>query len=306
MTHQPASRWLGSYVGLALLWGSSFAFIAVGLRSFTPLGVSFGRMILGGATLLIICAITRTSLPHRRIWPRLAVTALLATVLPWSLTAMAQTYISSALAAIMSSTAPLLTLLVILVFFREERPTRARILGLVIGLAGVLIVIGVWQGMGATTWLGIGAAVAANCAFAVSLPYTRRHLTGGAKASTLSPLSLATGMFICAAVETLPFALITGPIGPTVIVPSILALIALGCLCSGVAYILNYRVIQFTDPTTASTVTYVMPLVAVVLGTVFLGEHVTWNQPLGGIVILFGAALAQGLVRIPVRASQRR
>jgi drug/metabolite transporter (DMT)-like permease len=101
--------------------------------------------------------------------------------------AMAQTHISSALAAIMSSTAPLLTLLVILVFFREERPTRARILGLVIGLVGVLVVAGVWQGMGANTWFGIGAAVAANCAFAVSLPYTRRHLAGGPNASGSAP-----------------------------------------------------------------------------------------------------------------------
>ncbi|MHB1164128.1 MAG: DMT family transporter [Candidatus Nanopelagicales bacterium] len=305
MTTQPVSRWLAPYLGLVLLWGSSFAFIAVGLQSFTPLGVSAGRMVLGGGTLLIICAITRTALPPRELWPRLAVTALLATVLPWSLTALAQTYITSSIAAIMSGTAPLLTLLVILVFFREERPTLDRIVGLAIGLAGVLIVVGVWQGMGASTWLGIGAALAANCAFAVSLPYTHRHLTGGVNSSRLSPLSLATGMFIFAAIETLPFALMAGPVKTTVVLPSVLAMLALGCLCSGIAYLLNYRIIQLTDATTASTVLYVMPLVAVLLGTLFLGEQVSWNEPMGGVVILLGAALAQGLLRIPTRGAQR-
>jgi drug/metabolite transporter (DMT)-like permease len=286
---------------LALLWGSAFAFIKLALESFTPLGVGFGRMVLGLGALAIASAITRTRFPPRALWFRIAVTALLASSIPWSLVAFAETHISSALTSIIGSAIPLTTLLIVLVFFREERPTAQRIAGLFVGFGGILVVIGVWKGMGAATLIGVAACFVANTSFAFSLPYARRHLTGGAGASSVPPLSLATGLFMFAAIETMPFALFGGVLESPMVMPAVAGILALGGLSSGLAYFLNFRIINWTDVTTASTVTYLIPVVAVIIGMIFLGEEVTWNQPVGGLVILAGAVLAQGLVTLPPR-----
>ena len=301
MTQHPPGKWLPSYLLLALLWGSAFAFIKLALESFTPIGVGFSRMVLGLGALALASAITRTRFPPRALWFRIAVTALLASSIPWSLIAFAETHISSALTSIIGSAIPLTTLVIILVFFREERPTARRIAGLLVGFSGILIVVGVWKGMGVATLVGVAACFVANTAFAFSLPYARRHLTGGAGASNLPPLSLATGLFTFAAIETLPFALFGGILESPMVLPALIGIVALGCLSSGLAYFLNFRIINWTDATTASTVTYLIPLVAVIIGMIFLGEEVTWNQPVGGLVILAGAALAQGLVTLPSR-----
>ena len=81
--------------------------------------------------------------------------------------------------------------------------------------------------------------------------------------------------------------------------PVVLAMLTLGCVGSGIASILNYIIIHRSDATTASTVTYVITLVAVVSGAVVLGEHISWNQPVGGALVVFGAATAQGLIKAP-------
>lgn len=302
MARRPRS-WIAIYAILAVLWGSSFAFIKTALASFTPLGLSLGRMLLAAATLLAICAVTRTPLPPRRLWGWLAIAALMATVMSWTLVAWAQTYISSVLAAIVTSSVPLWTLLVILVFFREERPTRSRVVGLLLGFVGILVVVGVWRGLGAATLLGVLGAFAGCFAFAASIPFTRHFLTGsdsdgssGTGLTRLSPLSLAAGLFVFAVIETAPFALFTDVVHADITVSAVLALIAVGCLSSGIAYVLNYRLIQLTDSTTASTVMYAAPLVAIGVGTLFLGEAVTWNEPVGCVLILLGAALAQNLI----------
>lgn len=296
-----ARGWLPAYVGVVVLWGSVFAFVKLALVSFTPVGVSLGRMILASVTLLAICLATRTALPPRRLWGHLAVAALLASVLSWTLMTWAQTHIPSALAAIIGSSVPLMTLLVVLVFFREQRPTRERILGLIVGFAGIFIVVGIWHGLPASQWIGIAAAASGAFALAASIPYTRRYLTGGRAGTAVSPLSLASGMFILATVETAPLGLAFPLVHSTVTASAVLCLVALGCLSSGIAFVLNYRVIQLTDSTTASTVMYLTPLVAVAISTLVLHEQLTWNEPVGGAVILLGAAVAQGLVRLPTR-----
>ena len=301
---QPTSRWLPSYLLLAVLWGSAFAFIKLALESFTPIGVGFGRMLLGLSTLALISIATKTAFPPRATWFRICVMALLAASIPWSLVAFAETRIPSALASIIGSSVPLTTLVVIMVFFRDEKPTRQRIVGLLFGFMGILIVVGVWNHMAGAVLIGVVACFIANTSFAVSLPYARRHLSGGAGAVELSPLSLTTGLFTFAALETFPLAMVGGVIKAPIALPALLGLLAVGCLSSGLAYLLNFRIIAWTDATTASTITYIIPLIAVIIGTLFLGEPMTWNQPVGGVIILFGAAVAQGLITLPIRSRQ--
>jgi drug/metabolite transporter (DMT)-like permease len=158
--------------------------------------------------------------------------------------------------------------------------------------------VGVWNGLGATTWLGIGACLLAVVGYGISYPYVRRHLaTGGGE---LRPLTFATGLMVMGTLQIAPVAAITG-FSHAGITPSVvLAMLALGCLGSGLAYVLNFLVISRSDATTASTVTYVITLVAVVSGALVLGEHITWNEPVGAALVLLGAAVAQGL--LPLRA----
>ena len=300
-----SSRWLPSYLLLALIWGGSFAFMKIGLESLTPVGVSLSRIVLGAITLLIISAITRTALPPTRTWKRLFIYGALVSTIPWTMFAISETHISSALAGIINGATPLMTLIAILLVFPEERPNRQRIIGLTIGFVGVLVVVGVWQGLGGGTLIGIGACIIAITCYGFSYPYGRRHLTGGPLASDLTPLALATGVLVMGTIQTAPIALVTGVMIAPIQTSTVIAMLGLGCLGSGIAYILNFQVLGRADATTASTVTYIPPLIAVIIGALFLDEHITWNQPLGGVLLIFGAATAQGILHLPKRPRMR-
>ena len=304
-----ARRWLPAYLALAVIWGCSFLFIKVGLEALTPAGVALSRLVLGLATMLVVSALTRTRLPHRATWVPLFAAAALMTSIPWTLFAFGEERVSSALAGVINGATPLMTLVAILLAFPEERPTRERIVGLMVGFAGVVVVVGPWETSGGAAWLGIAACVIAISCYGISFPYVRRRLAGGARAIPLPPIALATGLMAMGTVQALPIAAVTGVTTAPVTTNVVLAMVGLGCVGSGIAYVLNFRVIAASDATTASTVTYLTPLVAVVVGAGVLGEHVTWNQPAGGVLVVLGAAVAQGLVtrrrRPQVRAQGR-
>lgn len=295
----PTRSWLPSYLVLALIWGGSFYFIKLGLQSLTPAGVTLSRLALGLGTMLVIAAATRTSLPPRRAWWPLFVAALAMTSVPWTLFGYGEQLVSSALAGIINGATPLMTLVAILLAFPEETPTPRRILGLGIGFGGVLVVMGIWEGLGAGTWLGIGACTMAIACYGFSFPYVRRHLASGTGDAALHPIALATGLMLMGTLQAVPLTLMTGFRTSVISLPTVLGMLALGCLGSGVAYVLNFRVISRSDATTASTVTYLTPVVAVVAGAILLGEDITWNQPIGAVLIVAGAATAQGLLSRP-------
>jgi drug/metabolite transporter (DMT)-like permease len=217
--------------------------------------------------------------------------------IPATLFAYGETQVSSVLAGIINATTPLATLTVVLLAYREEHVTRARVAGLGIGFVGVLVVIGVWQGLGSSDLLGIGACLGAVACYGIGYPYTRRHLASLPE----GPISMATGQVAVGALVLVPIAaLATGPgIAPTP--DALLAMLGLGVLGSGVAYALSYRIVAVAGSTTTSTVTFVTPLVAVVVGTVFLSEPITWHEPVGAAIVLLGVAVSQG--RLPIRRS---
>lgn len=289
-------RWLPFYLPLALIWGCSFLFIKVGLDSFSPVGVAFGRILIGAVTLIGMCVVMRTRLPPRWSWKYLFIASLLWVSIPWMLFSFAETQVSSALAGIINALTPLMTLLAILVAFREEKPTGRRIAGLVLGFGGMLIVVGVWQPLAlANAWAISGLIVAVAC-YGIAFPFARRYLTGPTAREPIPPVSLATGLLLWGVIVTGPIAVATGIGSGPFSVASIASVAALGILGSGIAYLLNFQVTQRADATTASTVTYLTPLVAVIAGAVILGEQLSWNQPVGGVIVVLGAAVAQGLL----------
>lgn len=289
--------WLPSYLLLALIWGFSFFFIKVGLESFTPIGIAAGRIGLGFATLVVLAVILRTPLPPRWAWKYLLVTSLLWVSIPWMLFGYGETQVSSALAGIINAATPLMTLLAILIAFPEERPTRERIAGLALGFFGIVVVVG-WGSMSASP-LGVIALIGAITCYGVAFPFARRYLTGPSAREPIAPVALSLGLMVGGLIVTLPLALLTGfTRGQAPEAGPIAAVAALGILGSGLAYVLNIRVTQRADATTASTVTYLTPLVAVLAGALLLGEQITWNEPVGGVIVVIGAAIAQGVLRL--------
>jgi len=260
------------------------------MRLLTRKFVVLSAVLLAGAVaLLVVAALTRTRLPRRTAtWGHLFVLAVFLNSAPFTLFAYGETHISAVLAGIINALAPLATLLAALTIFRQQRPNLKIVGGLVVGFTGVLVVLGIWHGLGRGQLLGIGACLGGVACYGIAFPYSRRHLTGLVD----PPVSLATGQVLCGALQLLPFAVIAGHIHHHIPGSSLLALGALGVLGSGFAYILNFHVVNHAPATVASSVTYLTPLFAVIVGAAFLGEAVAWYEPVGGVLILAGAAIS--------------
>jgi len=288
--------WQAWFVLTAAIWGCSFWFIKLGLTFLAPVQLAFGRNALGAIALGVILLASRGRLPRdRRTWGHLVVAGLLMSAIPTVLFAYGETQISSVLAGVINATTPLATLTFVLLAFREERVTRERVGGLAVGFAGVLVVLGVWEGLGTTDLLGIGACVGAVTCYGLAYPYMRRHLAGLPE----GPVAMATGQVAIGALVLLPIAAVAAGPGTTPAPDAVLAMLALGTLGSGVAFAMNYRTIALAGSTTASSVTYLTPLVAVAVGTIFLAEPITWHEPVGAGIVLLGVAVSQG--RLPIR-----
>lgn len=287
-------RWQVAFALLGTIWGCSFWWIKLGLEFLTPVEVAFARMLIATVTLLVVIAVMRVPLPRKAsTWKHLAVVALLMNSIPFTLFAFAETHVSSVLAGIINATTPLTTLVVILLAFPEEHPTRQRVVGLLIGFVGVLVVLGVWRGMEDGTLVGVLALIAAVICYGIGLPYTRRYVSSSGD----GPISLAAGQVVLAAAFLLPAVVVNAmqqPARGTATTGAVIGVLALGALGSGVAYILNYRIIAAAGASTSSAVTYVTPIVAVIVGVGFLGEHITWYEPVGALIVLFGIAYSQG------------
>lgn len=287
--------WLPLYLVVGFIWGCSFIFIKGGLEFLTPFGVAFVRCALGAITLYIFARIKKIELPRGRkalfhIW----IVSLLLNVFPGIFFALAETKVTSILAGIINAVTPLMTLLAILLVNREEKPKSGQIIGLLIGFFGVLIVLGAWNGLGDNPWWAVAILLLAVTCYGFSFPYTRRFVI---------PLGLRTEaivsqQLILASFTLLPLYLFDGIAKDEYRLGPVLSMIALGVFGSGFAYLWNFKVMQIAGSAIASSVTYLTPVVAVIVGIIFLNEGITWNEPLGALVVLLGAAIAQERIRL--------
>jgi drug/metabolite transporter (DMT)-like permease len=223
-------------------------------------------------------------------WGHLWVAGLFMSAIPFSLFSFAQQSTTSVLAAIIGAGTPIFTLLAILTIYRTEKVTFLATLGLLIGMVGVGITLGVWQGFGENDPLAIGALVVATISYGIGGPYIRKFVTP----MNLSGTSSAAAQVSTSAITLLPFYLFSGPLmtaSPSI--ESLLSIIALGVLGSGYAYRLYHDVIKDAGSTVASTVTFTNPVVATIWGILLLSEELHWYEPIGGVVVILGAWLAQ-------------
>ncbi|CAM5344557.1 hypothetical conserved integral membrane protein [Streptomyces spiroverticillatus] len=285
-----ALDWRIRFAALALIWGFSFLFIKVGTEGFAPFQVTFGRLLFGALVLVAAMALKRERLPRSlRTWGHLTVAAFFLNALPFSLFAYSELTIPSTLAGICNATSPLWGMALSLVALSEDRPTRRRVAGLGLGFLGVLTVLGAWQGFSGVDPAGTVMALLASLSYPIGWIYLRRTL-GGSKDSALSmtgtQLLLATAQLavVTPLFTTLPTHF---PLLP------LFSVIALGALGTGLAMLIQYGLVTEVGPTTAQMVTYFIPVIATAAGVTLLDEHLTWNTPVGALVVLAGAFLTQ-------------
>jgi drug/metabolite transporter (DMT)-like permease len=284
------------YAALAMTWGASFLFIKVGLQRLSPPEVVLGRLSAGAVALLAMAAVTRQPLPRRPvIWAHLAVVSVLLCVVPFLLFSWAEKHVASGLASVYNGATPLMTALVALAALPGERPTTAKVTGLLTGFAGVLVVFGPWRGIGSGAGLAQAGCLLATFCYGLAFVYLRRFVTP----YRLPAMAVATVQVSLGAALMLLFApvYITGPVRLNVAVIASISILGVGG--TGLAYLWNTNIVAGWGATNASTVTYFTPLVGVVLGAVVLGEAVAWNEPVGALIVITGIALSQGRLRWP-------
>lgn len=283
--------WLGLYLLVGSVWGCSFLFISLSNQFLTPTGVAFWRQLLGGLPLLVYALLARRRFPKdRKTWLYVFLVSLCMNSVPSVLFAYAELHATSAFAGIMNATTPITTLLVILLFFREEKPSRQVLIGLAVGLLGVATVLKVWAGFGSNDGLAILALCAATLLYGIGGPLARKHLTN----LKLDPTVQVPMQVLMAALTLVPF-YIAGPLVTATPNPSALfGIAALGVLGTGITYIWYYRLMSVAGSAVANAVTFLSPVVAVLAGSLFLGEVITWNELVGGCIVILGAAISQG------------
>jgi len=287
------------FIAMGLVWGASFLFMKVGLE-----GVSFGqvvwaRLVFGAVTLAVIAIITRSRLPREPIvWLHFLVVAITYCVIPYLLFAWAEQYVSSSLASIYNAVTPITTAILVTAAFRVEKLNRDQVLGVLIGVLGVVIVVGPWQiaALSGSVWGQLACLGAVTC-YGFSFGYIRRFISHRAMpATTIAVMNIGVAAAIMLVLTPV---IAWGPI--TFSWPVLLSLLALGALGTGVVYIWNMNVLRAWGPTATSGVTYVTPVVGVALGILVLGETLSWNEPVGAVVVLAGILLTQQRVRLFTR-----
>jgi drug/metabolite transporter (DMT)-like permease len=287
---------------LAVLWGSGFLFIKEALTGLSPFQIVFGRVLTAAVAMLALVLATKRRLPtDRRIWIHLAVMAVITNIAPYFLFAWAELRVTSGLAGVLNATTPLFTLLAALAT-GTERHAPSRLAGLLVGLLGVVILAAPWATPQRSTLAGIIAALLASACYAFGYVYARRFLTSRA----VPPVILSTGQMVAGTVLLALVAPILGRGHVHLTATVIAAVLALGIVGTGASYVLNYQLIADEGPTAASTANYLIPIVAVILGTVILAEPVTWNLALGAITILAGVAISEGRLAHPLRTPHTR
>lgn len=276
-----------SFLLLALAWGTSFMFIKIAVQTVEPLTLVAGRLLIGWLGLLLIMRWRGLTLPRQwEVWRHLLVVGVVNVAIPFVLIVWAESGargLDSGVASIINSTVPLFSIVIAGVLYQMEQVTVGKVLGLLVGFLGVIVLlsrngIGAWGSL--LPYLAVTGAAACYAAGSV---YARRTLQG------IRPVVLATGQLLVAFLVVLPAALLfdnwSQQSFPLV---TVLSLLWLGLMGSCLAYIFYFLVLQAWGATQTTLVTYLIPIVGVAAGVVFLDEQLHWQIVAGGLLILSG------------------
>ncbi len=272
----------GLFASISLIWGSSFLFISIALEAVEPGLITWGRVALGAAVLNV--------LPRARVridrddWPRLLGLSVVWVAVPFTLFPLAEQHINSAVTGMLNGSTPIFAAIAAGLIARRL-PRRTRVIGLGVGLAGVVLISFGQGGEGDNAWLGIVMVLGASACYGVAanlaVPLQQRY----------GSLPLMARMLALAALWTLPGGLVslgdsTWEVGPTV------SIVIIGALGTGAAFVIMGTLVGSVGATRASLITYLIPVVALVLGIVFKDDEVTGLAVVGVGLVIAGAALA--------------
>lgn len=281
----------GMLIALSILWGGSFFFSEVALRAFPPFTVVFLRVALGAMVLWAVFLATvplasRTGLP----WKDFLIMGLLNNAVPFSLLVWGQTQISSSLAAIINATTPFFTVLIAHLLLSDERMSRSKVMGVSAGFAGIIVLMGPGAfGGGDVGLAGQLACIGAAISYAFAATFGRRF-------AKVTPLATATGQVTCSSLLLLPLVCLvdqpwTLPMPGLDVIGSVIG-VAVGS--TALAYILYFRILQVAGATNVALVTFLVPVSAIVLGTLILGEVLQPEHVAGMLLIALGLLIIDG------------
>lgn len=289
-------------LSLAGMWGFSFLFIEIALRGMGPMWIVVARTGVGALVLLTATRLRGHRFPDTvRLWRRLLLLGIVTNAVPWSAVAWSQQSLPSGLVALLMAAVPSSTL-VVSALVGLERFTLTRVLGLTLALSGVGLTVAADLGDPGRL-LAIGIVIVATMMYASGAVYANQRVSG-----TSSPLTIATGQVVSAFVVTVPVALLVDPLPQAAAITPVVvaAVLALGGLGTGIAFLIFYTLIERVGATNTTLVTYLIPLVAVVAGTLLLAERLAVPAMVGGGLIVVGVWVAQrGTAPTPTEQLER-
>ena len=284
--------WL-QLVILSILWGGSFFFVGISNEELPPLTIVLLRVGLAAIALNVIILVLGFHMPtNRQIWIAFFGMGFLNNFLPFSLIVWGQTYIASGLASILNATTPLFSVIITHFLTRDEKMNAPRIIGVIVGFIGVVIIIGpsVLGGIG-TNVLAQMAILSATVSYAFAGVWGRRFERMG-----VTPILAATGQVTASTILLIPVAfLVEQPWSiPMPELKIIIAIMSLGFFSTALAFVLYFRILATAGPTNLLLVTFLIPISAVILGVTFLSEQIGYQQLIGMALIGLGLATLDG------------
>ncbi|MFT4294696.1 MAG: EamA family transporter [Micropruina sp.] len=288
------------FIGQAAVWGTSFLLIKVALDGFSPYQLVTGRVVIAALLLFAVARWRGVRLASKlRTWGNVTVSALLALVFPYWLLSVGETSVSASTAGTLIGATPLLTL-ALSAALRRQRTGARRVVGFVLGFAGLVVILQPWNSAAGSMW-GLLACLTAAVSYAAGYVYAD-YITANKEAETagsLTPLGLAASQLVAASVVLLVAFPIAGMTAVIVAPAAIAAMVTLGIGASGIASLWYVQLVADIGPANASAVDCLVPVFAVLAGALALGEHISTALIVGGIVMLGGLAIAEGRVRKP-------
>jgi len=281
----PTKSHTALFITVSVLFGGNYMWAHFALKSFSAFEVAWGRTFLAAATLAIVVLVTKDRYPRgKEIWIKLNVAALLFNTISFVGMATGVSRITTVQVSIWNALVPLMTLGFVLIFIPNENPTLRRIIGLSMGFVGSLFIAHPWTGFGDIDALGTIAILIGTMSYAAGLVYARRNFIDVKD----SPTAIAAGQMLCAAIHftlILPW-FVTINTDPSTV--SVLAMLILGIVGTGITYILIQTLIKQAGASIAGDTTYLILFIAIVLGIVVLGESINIWQIIGSGLILIG------------------
>ncbi len=299
---------------ISFFWGSSYLFIKIGVETMPPMTLIAGRLFFGSLVLGVALLIVRSPLPRERVtYAKLVFMALINIVIPFTLITWGEQYIDSSLAAILQAATPLFTIVIASLALSEEAITLNRLVGLIIGFGGVVVLFshGLSEGSGTNSLPGEIALVLSSLSYAIGGVFVRVNMRG------LHPTVPAFFQVSIALLITTGLALVLeSPVQLPTTPTELFVVLWLGVFGSSLAYLIYFRLVHVLGPTRISLITYVMPIVGIILGVLVLDETIDLRTIVGTAIILAGVGLVnsrrgtrrlfgRGPAEVPVEASSR-